>query len=227
MPEIHEVDPHEETAFRAWYTALHEGAVAGRTVRLAESYLSLVTVATTTDGEPAGYTQIFAPLADPENAMQDDTLVLSPHRGHNLGTLLKVANLRQLALHHTDGRRLHTWTAETNTVMRCVNARLGFRAVEKMHELTTRPCRVGSRLLVPETNPVACNPARTGGLIPAIHAVAEGDRVWRPSFRGCPRTAPTRHERTSDRRLLHRGHAPCPSRAAEVPRAKASRRARR
>lgn len=102
--------------------------------RLARSYLSLVTLATTADGEPAGYTQIFAPLSDPENLMQDDTLVHSAHRGHNLGTLLKATNLRQLAEHHTAGRWLHTWTAETNAAMQRVNARFGFRPVEKMHE---------------------------------------------------------------------------------------------
>lgn len=103
--------------------------------RLAESYLSLVTLATTTDGVPAGYTQIFVPHTDPENVMQDDTLVLGAHRGHNLGALLKSANLRLLERHHTAGRWLHTWTAETNAAMQKVNARFGFRPVEKMHEV--------------------------------------------------------------------------------------------
>lgn len=69
--------------------------------RLAENYLSLVVLATTTDGgEPAGYTQMFVPKADPENVMQDDTLVLRAHRGHGLGARMKAANLRLLPANH-------------------------------------------------------------------------------------------------------------------------------
>jgi GNAT superfamily N-acetyltransferase len=103
--------------------------------RRAQSYLTLVSMARTTAGEPAGYTLIFVPRNDPDHASQDDTFVASAHRGHNLGSLLKVANLRQLE-RHRDGRRwLHTWTADTNRAMQTVNARFGFRPVEKTHEV--------------------------------------------------------------------------------------------
>ncbi|GAA3085984.1 ADP-ribose pyrophosphatase YjhB (NUDIX family)/GNAT superfamily N-acetyltransferase [Kribbella aluminosa] len=103
--------------------------------RVDRNYLALVTMAHTLDGAPAGYTLIFLPRADAEHAQQDDTLVLREHRGHNLGTFLKLANLAQLAEHRTTQRFLHTWTALTNAPMRKVNARFGFRAVEQNREL--------------------------------------------------------------------------------------------
>lgn len=103
--------------------------------RLARNYLALVTMAHTTAGEPAGYTYLVLPRADGDNAQQEDTLVLREHRGHNLGTFLKLANLSQLAKHRTSQRYLHTWTALTNAPMRKVNARFGFRAVEQNREL--------------------------------------------------------------------------------------------
>jgi ADP-ribose pyrophosphatase YjhB (NUDIX family)/GNAT superfamily N-acetyltransferase len=103
--------------------------------RIDRSYLALVTMAHTLDDRPAGYTLIYLSRGDAENAQQDDTLVLREHRGHNLGTHLKLANLSQLAKHRTTQRFLHTWTALTNAPMRKVNARFGFRAVEEHREL--------------------------------------------------------------------------------------------
>ena len=106
--------------------------------RIDRSYLALVTMAHTLAGEPAGYTLIYLSRGDAENAQQDDTLVLRDHRGHNLGTHLKLANLEQLAKHRTTQRFLHTWTALTNAPMRKVNTRFGFRAVEQHRELELR-----------------------------------------------------------------------------------------
>jgi GNAT superfamily N-acetyltransferase len=97
--------------------------------RVAKSYVSLLTLARTTDGRPAGYTVMFLPHADPDTAQQLDTLVLREHRGHNLGAHLKLANLELLAP-HPERKWLHTWTAKSNTAMQKVNARFGFRAVE-------------------------------------------------------------------------------------------------
>ncbi|HWD82889.1 MAG TPA: GNAT family N-acetyltransferase [Kribbella sp.] len=106
--------------------------------RVDRNYLALVTMARTLDGAPAGYTLIYLPRANTEHAQQDDTLVLREHRGHNLGTFMKLANLEQLAKHRTAQRYLHTWTALTNTPMRKVNARFGFRAIEEHRELELR-----------------------------------------------------------------------------------------
>jgi GNAT superfamily N-acetyltransferase len=103
--------------------------------RVTKNYLPLVTLAHTTSGDPAGYTVIFMPRDNHEYAQQDDTLVLRDHRGHNLGTHLKLANLDQLAKHRSTQVWLHTWTALTNTPMQKVNARFGFRPVDRHYEL--------------------------------------------------------------------------------------------
>jgi GNAT superfamily N-acetyltransferase len=107
--------------------------------RVARNYLSLLTLARTLDGRPAGYTVIYLPHSDPSTAQQLDTLVLREHRGHKLGTHLKLANLEFLAA-HPERKWLHTWTAETNTAMQKINNRFGFRAVEKQVE-----CEFSSR----------------------------------------------------------------------------------
>nr|WP_238353022.1 bifunctional GNAT family N-acetyltransferase/NUDIX hydrolase [Kribbella solani] len=107
-------------------------------VRLNRNYLALVTMAHTVAGQPAGYTLMYLPRADAEHAQQDDTLVLREHRGHNLGTHLKLANLDQLAHHRTTQRFLHTWTALTNAPMRKVNTHFGFHPVEQHRELELR-----------------------------------------------------------------------------------------
>jgi GNAT superfamily N-acetyltransferase len=103
--------------------------------RMVKNYLGLVTMAHTTAGDPAGYTLIWLPRENAEHAQQDDTLVLQDHRGHNLGTHLKLANLDQLAKHRSTQVWLHTWTALTNAPMQKVNARFGFRPVERYYEL--------------------------------------------------------------------------------------------
>jgi GNAT superfamily N-acetyltransferase len=84
------------------------------------------------DGAPVAYTQMFVTV-DRAQVLQDDTFVLRAHRGHGLGTLAKVANLRQLAALHPEARHVQTWTAEVNDAMRKINERFGFREVETMH----------------------------------------------------------------------------------------------
>jgi len=102
--------------------------------RLIEQYVVLVSMALAGDDEPAGYTLAFLDRGDLDNALQDDTFVRPEHRGHGLGLRLKLANLAQLERHRGDRRRLHTWTASDNAPMQQVNARFGFRLVERTHE---------------------------------------------------------------------------------------------
>lgn len=99
--------------------------------RLTTSYDVLVTMALAPEGGPAGYTLVYADRATPEEALQDDTFVLAAHRGAGLGAALKRANLGQL---DPGRRRLHTWTDPDNGPMQRVNARFGFRLVERTHE---------------------------------------------------------------------------------------------
>jgi hypothetical protein len=78
-------------------------------------------------GRLVAYTEITYPLAAPEIAYQDDTLVLREHRGHRLGMLVKTANLRELDRLRPATRRIHTWNAEENAHMLAINVALGFR----------------------------------------------------------------------------------------------------
>ena len=78
------------------------------------------------DGQLVAYTELTVPLAVPETAYQDGTLVVPEHRGHRLGALVKLAALRELAQASPSTRRISTWNAETNRPMVAVNEALGF-----------------------------------------------------------------------------------------------------
>lgn len=59
-------------------------------------------------------------------AFQDDTIVAREHRGHRLGMLIKIRNLRELMARRPDVVRVHTWNAEENDHMLAINVALGF-----------------------------------------------------------------------------------------------------
>lgn len=101
-------------------------------------YRAVVSLAQAPNGDPAGYTLIHLDRGSTEDALQDDTLVLSGHRGRGVGTALKTANLRQLDTHRATRRLLHTWTSQSNAAIRAVNTHFGFRTVETLHEYERR-----------------------------------------------------------------------------------------
>lgn len=78
------------------------------------------------DGRLVAFTDLQVALQTPERANQGGTLVLSEHRGHRLGSLVKAAVLRRLAAEHPAVRRITTYNAESNTPMVAVNEALGF-----------------------------------------------------------------------------------------------------
>src|SRR5690606_11690552 len=100
----------------------------------AQQRTSYVSVAVAPDGRIAGHTQAVVPATDPGRAFQWDTLVLPEHRGHRLGSALKVANLRRLQAEQPEVTSISTWNAEDNGPMIAVNDALGFRPVEVLEE---------------------------------------------------------------------------------------------
>lgn len=82
---------------------------------------------------PSGRLVAFNGLALPDDrgrpVQQGPTLVLTEHRGHRLGMLVKVANIIQLAGLSPSSPLIITDNAEENRPMLGVNEALGFRAI--------------------------------------------------------------------------------------------------
>jgi RimJ/RimL family protein N-acetyltransferase len=64
------------------------------------------------------------------HAWQMITIVDPGHRGHRLGLIAKIENLRQAMAAEPALRHVNTWNAQENTHMIAINERLGFRAVD-------------------------------------------------------------------------------------------------
>jgi GNAT superfamily N-acetyltransferase len=77
----------------------------------------------------AANTLIYAPEGQTD-ARQAITIVDPAHRGHRLGLLVKLANLRQLREHVPEVTRVWTGNADTNANMVAINDLLGFRPVD-------------------------------------------------------------------------------------------------
>jgi GNAT superfamily N-acetyltransferase len=104
---------------------------AGR-IRLREDRLARMrrhvwcAVAVAPDGTVAGQTAIVLAAGDDSTGLQEETIVDPRHRGHRLGLLLKIANLRTLLRDRPGVRTIWTWNADTNTYMIAVNEELGY-----------------------------------------------------------------------------------------------------
>ncbi|MCZ9883406.1 GNAT family N-acetyltransferase [Arthrobacter sp. B2a2-09] len=97
---------------------------------LAEGQTALVAAAQHRRTEElVAYTVIYLDSGKPWVAEQDDTLVAKPHRGHGLGMLVKLANLRRLQTEYPGVERVMTFNAEENEHMLAINVQLGFRPV--------------------------------------------------------------------------------------------------
>lgn len=80
------------------------------------------------DGQAVAMTDLLVSKGT-ERAQQWYTLVDRAHRGHRLGTAVKVANLRRMQAENPDRVDVVTSNAETNANMVDINDRLGFEAV--------------------------------------------------------------------------------------------------
>lgn len=78
-------------------------------------------------GEAVGFTDLVQVRERPHVAIQWNTVVEEAHRGHRLGALIKVVNLRALQHDAPDARHVSTWNASENGHMLAINTRLGFR----------------------------------------------------------------------------------------------------
>ncbi len=76
-------------------------------------------------GELAALTQVSVDPPDPGWGFQLITAVITAHRGHRLGLLVKVAMLEWLATAEPQLERITTWNAEDNKHMIAVNEALG------------------------------------------------------------------------------------------------------
>lgn len=77
-------------------------------------------------GRLVAFTVLTAPAELDRVVQQEDTLVLSEHRGHRLGMLLKLENLRHLAETRPGHPAVVTYNAEENRHMLSVNEAVGF-----------------------------------------------------------------------------------------------------
>ncbi|WP_197363092.1 GNAT family N-acetyltransferase [Streptomyces clavuligerus] len=82
-------------------------------------------------GALAGYTSVSKTTGNPAYALQGMTVVHREHRGHALGTLLKLANLEYVLRHEPEVRLVETANAEDNHPMIAVNAALGFESYDR------------------------------------------------------------------------------------------------
>ncbi|NAZ78296.1 GNAT family N-acetyltransferase, partial [Kineococcus sp. T13] len=107
----------------------------GEAARAAQGRRQWLALAAAPSGELVGYTMLVQSAHEPERLLQWDTLVVREHRGHRLGTLLKLACLRAAVADAPRARRVTTWNAVSNTPMIAVNEALGFRWDEAVEEL--------------------------------------------------------------------------------------------
>ena len=80
-------------------------------------------------GQAVGFTELDVSAETDRPAEQMDTLVLREHRGHRLGMLLKLANLRELTERFPACKSVETINAEENRPMLDVNDSIGFAAM--------------------------------------------------------------------------------------------------
>lgn len=82
-------------------------------------------------GRLVGYTSISKTTGNPRHALQGMTVVHTSHRGHRLGTVIKLVNLKRARENEPELRMLETTNAESNAAMIAVNVAMGYRAHDR------------------------------------------------------------------------------------------------
>jgi len=81
-------------------------------------------------GRIVAWTALSLAVEPDWHAYQQITLVDPGHRGHRLGTIVKIENLRHALRHEPGLRMIDTWNAASNHYMISINEAIGFRAVD-------------------------------------------------------------------------------------------------
>ena len=82
-------------------------------------------------GAAVGITTLVVYADVPAFGDQWETIVLPEHRGHRLGMLLKIGNLRQAIAQEPQMEVVDTWNADSNAAMLAVNVAMGFVPVRE------------------------------------------------------------------------------------------------
>jgi GNAT superfamily N-acetyltransferase len=105
-------------------------------VRGAVMYQALAVESAT--GAVVAMTNVGMTREDPTHAWQWNTIVDPDHRGHRLGTWVKVANLALILEREPALRTVITWNAASNEHMIAVNEAMGFRLLDHWGEWQAR-----------------------------------------------------------------------------------------
>jgi GNAT superfamily N-acetyltransferase len=81
-------------------------------------------------GRLVAWTTLDFSHSAPDHAFQQITIVEPRHRGHRLGIIVKIENLRYARAHEPAVENIDTWNAAVNDHMIAINEAVGFRAVD-------------------------------------------------------------------------------------------------
>ncbi|NJP31527.1 GNAT family N-acetyltransferase [Micromonospora thermarum] len=81
-------------------------------------------------GRLVAWTMVDVSPGSPWHAWQQTTIVDPDHRGHRLGLLVKIENLRYALANEPQLRAVDTWNAAVNEHMIQINEQMGFRPVD-------------------------------------------------------------------------------------------------
>jgi GNAT superfamily N-acetyltransferase len=104
------------------------GAEAAREARGRRAYHSGMRHDET--GRLVAWTTLDFGATSPWHAFQQITIVEPRHRGHRLGAIVKIENLRYARTHEPELRVIDTWNAAANDHMISINEAMGFRPVD-------------------------------------------------------------------------------------------------